>query len=115
MTTTSGTKAINSVTCTYSSSGNGSITHSFTAAHTGAITMTMITSPITNPDTARFLDNYTYQVGSTSFTVSSSSQYTEANLVSASCSNEVTTAGSPNKVTFTFRITNAIPQNGIIK
>lgn len=65
-----------------------------------------------NPDSVRFLSSFIVTVGSNTDSVISSVTYTAANFAAASVTNEVQTAGTPNKFTFTIQLTNAIPSGG---
>lgn len=67
-----------------------------------------------NPDSVRYLDSFIVKIGTDTISSIPLITYTEADLSSASVTNEVQTAASANLITLTFRITNQIPQNGKI-
>ena len=69
---------------------------------------------IKNPNSSRFLSSFTVVAGTETSTSHGAITYTAGSLASASVSNEVQSAGTLNKMTFTFQISNSIPQNGII-
>ena len=96
-------------------SGQRTITYTITAALTGISLINLTVGNIQNPDSVRYLSSFIVTVGTDSTSDIGLTTYTTAPLVSASVSNAVQTAGTANKVTFTFRITNTIPQSGIIQ
>jgi hypothetical protein len=72
-------------------------------------------SNLQNPDSVRFLTSFAITAGANTVTTHATITYTAANLSTASVANTLDTAGSPNTMTFTFQITNPIPQNGKIQ
>ena len=98
----------------YSSSAQ-TITYTFPSSQTGLNLIILTVGKIVNPDSARYLSSFVVQVGTDSTSSIALTTYTVASLASASVSNAVQTAGTANKVTFTFRLTNPIPQNGKIQ
>jgi hypothetical protein len=106
-------------TCTYNANDSGNRTFTFTTAksYSSVSFMSLTTGAyLQNPDSVRFLSNkFSITAGSETNTTQNTITYTADALASASVSNAVESAGSPTTMTFTFRITNPIPQNGKIQ
>jgi hypothetical protein len=105
-------------TCLYNSNDGGQRTLTFTTtqSYSSVTVMSLKTgSNITNPDSVRFLSSFIVTAGTETSTSHNVITYTAAALASASASNAVQSAGSFNTMTFTFRLTNSIPQSGQIQ
>lgn len=96
-------------------SGQRTISYTVPADISGISIIRLAVSSLTNPDSVRFLSSFIVSLGTDSDTDIPLITYREATLASASVSNAVQTAGTANKITFTFRLTNPIPQNGVIR
>lgn len=105
-----------SPTCTYNSSDNGyeTISYTISSSQSSLSLISFETGTLVNPSSDRVIDSFIVAVGSTNITQSGSVDYDPADFASASIAQEVTTAGTANMYTFTFRITNPILQNGKI-
>ena len=102
--------------CTYNSSDGGNRTISYTIQNDRS-NLTLIifeTGQIVNPSSARVISSFIVSIGSETDRDIPVLSYTAADLSSANVANAVQTAGTPNVMTFTFRITNPILQNGKI-
>ena len=110
------TVAETSPVCTYNSNDNGNQTISYTiqSSRSGLISIIFEVGQIVNPSSARVISSFSVSIGSETDSDITSVSYTAADMASASVANTVQTAGTPNVMTFTFRITNPILQNGII-
>lgn len=95
--------------------GQRTITYTITANASGLKLVQLTVGKIKNPNSVRYLTTFIVTCGTETDSDIPLSTYTEAALASASVSNAVQTAGSANKVTFTFRITNNIPRYGLIQ
>jgi hypothetical protein len=72
-------------------------------------------SNLQNPDSVRFLTSFIITAGTDTVATHATITYTAANIATASVANTLDSAGSPNTMTFTFQITNPIPQGGKIQ
>ena len=103
-------------TCLYTDSGTRTLAITFTNSYTGIFVINLVTgSNLQNPDSVRFLSSFTVVVGSTTISTHGAISYTTVALSSASVANAVQSAGSATTMTFTFRISNPIPQDGEIR
>ena len=104
-------------TCTYNpnESGKRTITFTTTTNYSSVTLMSLTVTSIRNPDSVRFLESFQVTAGAESTSFHDTISYSPAELASGSVTNAVQTAGTATTMTFTFRITNPIPQGGSIK